>query len=56
MVPVITVVTSVIILHEHITPPAILGIGLTIAGLFLSENRLNFKRQKIVNEKEELRS
>lgn len=56
MVPVITVVTSVIILHEHITLPAILGIGLTIAGLFLSESRLNFKRQKIVNEKEELRS
>lgn len=56
MVPVITVVTSVIILHEHITLLAILGIGLTIAGLFLSESRLNFKRQKIVNEKEELRS
>ena len=55
MVPVITVVTSVIILHEHVTLPAALGIGLTIAGLFLSESRLDFKRQKTINEKEELR-
>ena len=55
MVPVITVVTSVIILHEHVTLPAVLGIGLTIAGLFLSESRLDFKRQKTINEKEELR-
>lgn len=56
MVPVITVVTSVIILHEHVTLPAVLGIGLTIIGLFLSESRLNFKRQKPVNKKEEIRS
>ncbi|WP_195268516.1 DMT family transporter [Eubacterium sp. 1001713B170207_170306_E7] len=55
MVPVITVVTSVIILHEHVTLPAILGIVLTIAGLFLSESRLSLKRQKSLNKKEELR-
>lgn len=38
-VPVITVVTSVIILHEKITPMALVGTLLTLAGLFLSEGR-----------------
>lgn len=37
MVPVITVVTSVVILHEKITLTAAVGTLLTLAGLFLSE-------------------
>lgn len=40
MVPVITVVTSVIILHEKITVMAGVGTILTLAGLFLSESKL----------------
>lgn len=36
MVPVVTVVTSVLILHEKITPLAGVGTVLTLAGLFLS--------------------
>lgn len=40
MVPVITVVTSVIVLREEITWIAAIGIGLTLIGLFLSEGRL----------------
>lgn len=39
MVPVITVVTSVLILHEKITGLSILGTLLTLTGLFLSESR-----------------
>lgn len=39
MVPVITTVTSVLILHEKIAPAAVCGIVLTLAGLFLSESR-----------------
>lgn len=39
MVPVITVVTSVIVLKETITWMAMLGIGFTLIGLFLSERR-----------------
>lgn len=39
MVPVITAVTSAIILHEVMTTATVCGIGLTLAGLFLSENR-----------------
>lgn len=39
MVPVITVVTSVLILHEPLTPLAGLGTILTLAGLFLSERK-----------------
>ena len=37
MVPVITVVTSVLILHEKLTRLAGIGTILTIVGLFLSE-------------------
>lgn len=37
MVPVITVVTSVLILHERITIMAVFGIILTLLGLFISE-------------------
>lgn len=40
MIPVITVVTSVLILHEKITVLAGLGTVLTLAGLFLSESKV----------------
>lgn len=39
LVPVITIVTAVIVLHERITWMAMLGTVLTIAGLFLSESK-----------------
>ncbi|MEL7656093.1 MAG: DMT family transporter, partial [Bacillota bacterium] len=37
--PIVTVVTSAIILHEKITPVAMLGVVLILAGLYLSERR-----------------
>jgi len=40
MVPVITVVTSVIILHERVTWMSALGTVLTLAGLFISEKKV----------------
>lgn len=43
MVPVITAVTSALILHEQMTAAAVCGIALTLAGLFLSENRTRKK-------------
>lgn len=39
LVPVITIVTSVIILHEKITLPGAAGTVLTLVGLAISENR-----------------
>ncbi len=45
MVPVITVVTSVAILHEKITALAGVGTVLTLAGLFLSESRLFLRKE-----------
>lgn len=42
-VPVITVVTSVIILHEHITAMAAAGTLLTLAGLIISESKFGRK-------------
>ena len=45
LVPVITTVTSVIVLHEKITAAAAGGIGLTLAGLFLSESGHRVKKQ-----------
>jgi len=45
MVPVITVVTSVIVLHEKITGMAALGILLTLVGLVLSESKVYFKKK-----------
>lgn len=45
MVPVITVITSVLILHETITGTAVLGIMLTLAGLFISEIKLPVRQQ-----------
>ena len=44
MVPVITVVTSVLILHEKITVLAGIGTVLTLVGLFLSESKVFKKR------------
>lgn len=41
MVPVITTIVSAIILHEKITTITIIGIVLTLIGLFLSEKRGN---------------
>ena len=37
LTPVVTVVSSVLILHERITPAAAAGIVLTVTGLFLSD-------------------
>lgn len=45
MVPVITVVTSVAILHEKITALAAVGTVLTLAGLFLSESKLFLRKE-----------
>ena len=47
--PVITVAASAAVLHESITPLAILGTLLTLAGLFLSEGR-RFRRKGAVQE------
>lgn len=38
-IPVITVITSAIILKEHITIMAMVGTAMTLAGLFLSERK-----------------
>jgi len=45
MVPVITVITSVLILHEKLTLLAGIGTGLTLIGLFLSEYKKERKRK-----------
>ena len=45
MVPVITVATSVIILHEKITALAAAGTVLTLAGLLLSESKLFLRKE-----------
>ncbi len=39
MVPVVTVVTSVVILHEKVTVMSAAGTILTMAGLFMSEGK-----------------
>lgn len=49
MVPVITVVTSVLILHEQITVLAACGTILTLVGLFLSESKLLLRKGKKKN-------
>lgn len=46
IVPVITVVTSVIVLKEEITWMAAVGIGLTLIGLFLSESKPKFRKRR----------
>lgn len=45
IVPVITVLASAIILHENITPMAAGGTALTLAGLFLSKSKWNFRKR-----------
>lgn len=49
MVPVITVVTSVMILHEKITALATIGTFLTLVGLFLSESKLIMRKEATQN-------
>ena len=49
MVPVITVVTSVLILHEKITLLSVIGTLLTLVGLFLSESKIPLEKKKEVN-------
>ena len=50
MVPVITIVTSVIILKEPLTVPAVIGTVLTLAGLFISESKaFPFHRRYVKN-------
>lgn len=52
IVPIITVVTSVIVLHEKITKLAALGTALTLVGLFISESKISFKKRgKKINSK-----
>ncbi len=46
MVPVITVITSVLILKERLTPLAGMGTVLTLAGLFLSEYKTGSTRRE----------
>lgn len=47
MVPVITVVTSVIVLSETITGIAVFGILFTLAGLFISELKTSVKQKEL---------
>ncbi len=47
MVPVITVVTSVIVLSETITGTSVFGILLTLAGLFISEFKPSVKQKEL---------
>ncbi|MEC1717538.1 DMT family transporter [Schinkia azotoformans] len=50
MIPVITVVTSILVLHEKITSMAAIGTVLTLAGLFVSESKI-FLKKKASNQK-----
>jgi drug/metabolite transporter (DMT)-like permease len=51
MVPVITVITSVIVLEEKITGIALLGTALTLAGLLISENKITIRtKRRLKNE------
>lgn len=45
LVPVITVTTSVAVLQEKINGLAVCGIGLTLAGLILSESKITIRRK-----------
>ncbi|WP_459502597.1 DMT family transporter [Bacillus sp. C1] len=46
VVPVITVLTSMVVLHEPITYLAALGTILTLAGLFISESKMKLKKKR----------
>lgn len=47
LVPVVTILTSALVLHENITPLALLGTALTLAGLVLSEWRRPARGKKV---------
>lgn len=47
--PIVTVVTSALILHERITPVALVGVVLILAGLYLSERKTLWKRKEKKN-------
>lgn len=49
LVPVITIVISVIILHEQLTPALLMGTVLTLAGLLLSQSKGESKVKKLLN-------
>ena len=49
MVTVITVVTSVIVLGETVTPASALGILLNLTGLLLSESKFEWKKRSTQN-------
>ncbi|RTQ90843.1 DMT family transporter [Lysinibacillus telephonicus] len=54
LVPVITVITAMIVLHEPLTWMAILGTFLTLTGLFISETKMiTRKKEKLVNSLQE---
>ncbi|WP_400194962.1 DMT family transporter [Lysinibacillus telephonicus] len=54
LVPVITVITAMIVLHEPLTWMAILGTFLTLTGLFISETKMiTKKKEKQVNSLQE---
>ena len=44
--PIVTVVTSAIILHERITPVAMAGVVLILAGLYLSERKTSLRSRR----------
>lgn len=46
MVPVITVVVSMLVLHEQLTKLSALGILLTLAGLVVSEVKITIKKKE----------
>lgn len=48
LVPVVTIITSILILHEKITGMGVVGVGLTLAGLFISENKFSMGRKNEV--------
>ncbi len=50
LVPVITVVSSAVLLHENITWIAMVGIILTLAGLFISEGKQIVKLRRKIND------
>lgn len=51
MVPVVTVITSFLVLREELTPTALIGVGLTLAGLFISESKFGLRKGKRAGKK-----
>jgi drug/metabolite transporter (DMT)-like permease len=49
IVPVVTVITSIIVLNEKITPVAALGTFFTLIGLFLSESTVSLRKKVLQN-------